>query len=267
MDGHTPAATGPLSLGACIGPMARFVTDVSFLFDVLSGEQSEMVPAQEMRGLRVGIWGNDGRTPVSAETRAALEVTAEALGEAHLDVAETAPPGLSEGSRLWIELFSRTAANQLRDFYQGRQEHAGPIVNSTLETTEEKASDMAGKIDQAEALAWALVERERLREELLRWMKTTPLIVAPVGAVPAFDHGTKRIVVGDDSFSVFRAFGYSQAFNVFGLPSVCVRAGQSAEGLPIGVQIVGRPNEEKTILAAAAIIEEALGGWRRPPHF
>ncbi len=126
---------------------------------------------------------------------------------------------------------------------------------------------MAGKIDQAEALAWALVERERLREELLRWMKTTPLIVAPVGAVPAFDHGTKRIVVGDNSFSVFRAFGYSQAFNVFGLPSVCVRAGQSAEGLPIGVQIVGRPNEEKTILAAAAIIEEALGGWRRPPHF
>ena len=126
---------------------------------------------------------------------------------------------------------------------------------------------MAGKIDQAEALARALVERERLREELLRWMKTMPLILTPVGAVPAFAHGAKRIVVGRDSFSVFRAFGYTQAFNVFGLPSVCVPAGQSAEGLPIGVQIVGQPNEENTILSAAAVIEEKLGGWRPPPQF
>ena len=267
MDGHTPAAIGPLSLGACIGPMARSVRDVKLLFDVLSGEESLVAEKSELRGIRVGMDVENPNTRITAETRAAVEVAAMALSDAHLDVAEATPPAVAEGSRLWIELFSRTAANQLRDFYQGNEEYAGPMVTSILDTTEEKALDMAGKIDQAEALARALVERERLREELLRWMKTTPLILTPVGAVPAFDHGAKRIVVGRDSFSLFRAFGYSQAFNVFGLPSVCVPAGQSAEGLPIGVQIVGQPNEEKTVLSAAAVIEESLGCWRRPSQF
>src|SRR5437867_3669945 len=267
MDGHTPAAIGPLSLGACIGPMARSVRDVKLLFDVLAGEESLVTEKRELRGIRVGMYVENPNKPVTAETRAAVEVAAMSLSDAHLNVAEATPPAVAEGSRLWIELFSRTAANQLRDFYQGNEEYAGPMVTSILDTTEEKALDMAGKIDQAEALARALVERERLREELLRWMKTTPLILTPVGAVPAFDHGAKRIFVGRDSFSVFRTFGYSQAFNVFGLPSVSVPAGQSAEGLPIGVQIVGQPNDEKAVLSAAAVVEESLGGWRRPSQF
>jgi aspartyl-tRNA(Asn)/glutamyl-tRNA(Gln) amidotransferase subunit A len=49
------------------------------------------------------------------------------------------------------------------------------------------------------------------------------------------------------------------------MPSVIVPAGRSAEGLPIGVQIIGRPFEEQTALAAAAVIEEALGGWQSCP--
>jgi Asp-tRNA(Asn)/Glu-tRNA(Gln) amidotransferase A subunit family amidase len=98
-------------------------------------------------------------------------------------------------------------------------------------------------------------------------MKTTPLILAPVGATPAFEHGAQRVRVNGESISVFRAFSYAQTFNVFGLPSVVVPAGKSAAGLPIGVQIVGRPFAERTVLAAAAAIEEALGGWQRPAQF
>jgi amidase len=98
-------------------------------------------------------------------------------------------------------------------------------------------------------------------------MKTTDLILAPVGSTPAFEHGAQRLEVNGQSISVFRAFSYSQTFNVFGLPSVVVPAGQSAEGLPIGVQIIGRSFEEETVLAAASVIEETLGGWRRPPQF
>ena len=98
-------------------------------------------------------------------------------------------------------------------------------------------------------------------------MKTTPLILAPVGSTPAFEHGATRVAVRGQSISVFRAFSYSQTFNVFGLPSVVVPAGRSAEGLPIGVQIVGRPFEEGMVLAAAAAIEETLGGWQRPSQF
>ena len=63
----------------------------------------------------------------------------------------------------------------------------------------------------------------------------------------------------------FRAFSYAQTFNVFDLPVAVVRAGQNAAGLPIGVQVIGRPFAEESVLTAAAIIEEALGGWVPPP--
>jgi amidase len=98
-------------------------------------------------------------------------------------------------------------------------------------------------------------------------MKTTALILAPVGSTPAFGHGARRVDINGESISIFRAFSYSQAFNVFGLPVVVVPAGRSAEGLPIGVQIIGRPFEERTALAAAAVIEETLGGWQRPAQY
>jgi Asp-tRNA(Asn)/Glu-tRNA(Gln) amidotransferase A subunit family amidase len=56
----------------------------------------------------------------------------------------------------------------------------------------------------------------------------------------------------------FKAFSYAQTFNVFDLPVVTVPAGRSNDGLPIGVQIVGRPFAEEMILAAAEIVEEAI---------
>ena len=88
-------------------------------------------------------------------------------------------------------------------------------------------------------------------------MKATPLILAPVGAVPAFEHGADRVKVNQESISTFRAFSYSQTFNVFGLPAVSVPVSRTSSGLPIGVQIVGRPFAEDTVLAAAAIIEQS----------
>src|SRR5688500_20393795 len=91
------------------------------------------------------------------------------------------------------------------------------------------------------------MERDRLREELLRWMETTPIIVAPVGSTPAYEHDTLKVTVRGSTFGTFRAFSYAQTFNVFDLPVVTVPAGRSNDGLPIGVQIVGRPNAEEMV--------------------
>jgi aspartyl-tRNA(Asn)/glutamyl-tRNA(Gln) amidotransferase subunit A len=99
------------------------------------------------------------------------------------------------------------------------------------------------------------MERDRLREELLRWLETTPIIIAPVGATPAYEHDTLKVTVRGETMGAFRAFTYAQAFNVFDLPVVTVPAGRAKEGLPIGVQIVGRPFAEETVLAAAEIVE------------
>jgi amidase len=265
MDGHVPASTGPLSLGASIGPMARDVKDLDLLFSIIAdaapfeGSSSKPAGALEigaLRGLRVASYIDEGVAPVTEETSVAVASAVQALSDAGLEVTEEKPPGIAGASRLWIELFSRAAGDQLGEMYQGREAEAGPLVSGGLLAANRKGNDMQARIEQAEALAAALVERERVREEILRWMKTTPLIVMPVGSVPAFAHGASRVDVKGQSISIFRAFGYSHAANVFGLPSVVVPAGRSAEGLPIGIQIIGRPFAERTILAAAGAIEE-----------
>lgn len=276
MDGHIPPAAGLLSLGACIGPLARSVADLSLLFGVLADATKSETDASvdhdldqdaaRLQGLRMAWYTHDGVAPVTRETRDAVVAAAKALSERGLEVEEARPPGVADGFRLWIELFSRAVTEQLREFYRGREDQAGPQVAAMLGKFEERA-DLNDRISEAEKLAAAVVERERLREELLQWMKATPLIVAPVGSTPAYEHGARRVEVSGDSISVWRAFSYSQTFNVFGLPSATVPAGRSAEGLPIGVQIIGRPFAERTVLAAAALLEAALGGWNRSQSF
>jgi Asp-tRNA(Asn)/Glu-tRNA(Gln) amidotransferase A subunit family amidase len=247
--------------------MARTVKDLALLFNVISaqfesGKEFESDVAL-LRGLRIAWYADDGVAPVTDETRAVLVATVQALSDAGFELTEEKPPGVSQGSRLWIELFSHAASDQLRDFYRGREHEAGPLVSMQIANAKAE-TDLRARISKAEMVAAAVLKRERLREELLHWMKTTSLILAPVGSTPAFAHGAGRVHVDDESISVFRAFSYAQTFSVFGLPSVVVPAGQSADGLPIGVQIIGRPFEEKTVLAVAALIEKALGGWQVP---
>ena len=263
MDGHTPEASGALSLGACIGPMARRVGDLELLFNVMadSTPSASSDRVATLRGLKLAYYTYDGVIAVTKETERAVETAARTLEEAGLKIKEECPPGVTHGSRLWVELFSYVAFQQLLRFYHGRRREAGPQIFALLRKMHVQSTELKDKIDVAETRAKAVIEREHLREQLLRWMKTTPLILAPVGATPAFEHGKQRVKVAGQSISVFRAFGYSQTFNVFGLPSVAVPAGRSPEGLPIGVQIIGQPFEERTVLAAAKLIEEALGSW------
>ena len=60
------------------------------------------------------------------------------------------------------------------------------------------------------------------------------------------------------------AFSYVQAYNLLGLPVTVVRCGESPEGLPIGVQVIGRPWDEERTLAAAAAIEGVMGEYQKP---
>ena len=261
MQGHFPVPVEALEFGACIGPMARRVADVSLLFKVLveKAASSAAQVVHSLKGMRAGWYDYDGVSPVSEETRRAIHSAIDALRLAGVELIEERPPGVESGSRLWVDLFSAASASDLQQLYSGSEDVAGPDVRKILEAMKSRPP-----VD-AQGLQQALAERHRLRDQLMKWMRETQLIVAPVGAVPAFPHGSQRVNVGGESVSVFRAFSYSQTFNVFDLPSVVVRAGWSAEGLPIGVQIVGPPFGEKVILAAAAIVEQTSGGWNGLP--
>jgi Asp-tRNA(Asn)/Glu-tRNA(Gln) amidotransferase A subunit family amidase len=266
-DGQFPANTGPYSLGSAIGPMARSVSDLALLFSVLSGIETSVDRASQalensrasLPGRRVACYTNDSVSPVTDETRTAVKVAAQALESAGLIIEETRPPGIEHGHDLWLKIFSRASVVQLRNVYAGQEDKGGEFVRWRLATADDKP---APSLD--EYIGWWL-ERDRLRTTLVQWMEARPLLLAPVGATPAYAHDTHKVTVGECTMGTFRAFSYSQAFNVFDLPVVVVPAGKSVDGLPIGVQIVGRPFAEKNVLAAAAIIEEALGGWQPPP--
>lgn len=248
MEGHFPKAEGALAQGACIGPMARSVEDLSLLFSVLASKPFTTTSEVNLRGVRVALYGGNDFSDVTEETRVALQNGAEALREAGLELTESQPPGVKSAAGLWMELFGGIAAEQTRKLYAEKEELAGPAVRRVLKSK---------LVYNPEVERSAQAERNRLRTEMLGWMQRTPLLIAPVGATTAFRHGLERIVVNGTPISTFRAFSYAQAFNVLDLPVVAVRAGTSTEGLPIGVQIVGLPLTESAILAAAGIVERA----------
>jgi amidase len=256
-DGQFPPSTGPYSLGAVIGPMARCVADLRQVFQVLARTGSETA-LLDLRGMRVASFVDDGIAPVNEETAQAVAIAVKALSDAGLVTVADRPPHIEFGHDLWLKLFSRASVVQLRQVYAGREHEAGSFVSWRLANAD---STPPPTLDEYIAF-W--LERDRLRAQLLGWLETTPLIVAPVGATGAYAHDTLKVTIAGHSMNVFRAFSYSQTFNVFDLPVVTVPVSSANNGLPIGVQIIGRPFAEEMILAAASIVEAAVGGWRKP---
>ena len=247
-EGQFPPSSGPYSLGAVIGPLARRVADLRLLFRAVGDVRP--VEGDLRKGLRFAWYGDDGIVPVTDETARAVKNAATALSDAGLIGEERRPPHVERGNELWLKLFSRASVVQLRQAYAGREDEGGSFVSWRLRTADDTP---APTLDEYIA-NW--MERDRLRAELLRWMETTPLIIAPVGATPAYEHDTLKVTVKGSTMGTFRAFSSAQAFNVFDLPVVTVPVGRSPAGLPIGVQIAGPPFAEEMVLAAAEIVEQ-----------
>lgn len=264
-SGHFPANDGPLSLGAAIGPMARSAADLSLLWNALVNVSSihsresfsPSYAARELRGCRVACYWDDLCSPVSAEVRVAVESAAQALAAAGLQVSNERPPGVERGPQLWLELFGWRAARNITDAYHGHEGEAGEIVRAVIARAQKREPPAFERFMEA----WR--ERDHLLSNLLLWMNArASLLVAPVGSVAAFPHTARKASVSGKDITLFQAFGYSQTFNVFGLPSVCVPVAQTSEGLPVGVQVIGRPFCESEVLAAARVLEESHGGWK-----
>jgi Asp-tRNA(Asn)/Glu-tRNA(Gln) amidotransferase A subunit family amidase len=251
-EGQFPPSSGPYSLGAVIGPMARSVGDLRVLFRALIADVSSPRDL-DLKGGRFAWYTDDGVVPVTEDTAQAVKNAVNALNGAGLVGQEQLPPHLERGNEMWLKLFSRASVVQLRQAYAGRENEGGSFVSWRLATADDSSPPTLDEYISN----W--MERDRLREELLRWMEATPIIVAPVGSTPAYEHDTLKITVRGSTFGTFRAFSYAQAFNVFDLPVVTVPAKKDGS-LPIGVQIVGPPFAEEMVLAAAEIVESALGG-------
>jgi amidase len=105
------------------------------------------------------------------------------------------------------------------------------------------------------AASQLLEDWDAFRTTILAFMERFDVIVCPAAPSPALPHGE----------GLQHLFDYTLPFSLTGQPSVVVRGGDDADGLPIGVQVVGPVWREEIAVAAALVIERASGGWRPPP--
>jgi Asp-tRNA(Asn)/Glu-tRNA(Gln) amidotransferase A subunit family amidase len=96
-------------------------------------------------------------------------------------------------------------------------------------------------------------------------MRRYPVLLCPAAAIPAFHHGERSWPIDGTTVSYFDAWSYTEWFNLLGNPAAVVPVGHSSEGLPIGVQLVGRPWNEEQVLTVAAVLEGECGAWEVPP--
>lgn len=113
----------------------------------------------------------------------------------------------------------------------------------------------AGKSHTGQTLLDTWIERDVLRMQIFAQMREFPVLLCPVAAVPAFRHGERRWTIEGQTVKYLDAWSYCEWFNLLGMPGAAVPLGRSAEGLPIGVQIVGLPWQEEVVLGVAAELE------------
>src|ERR1700723_3571994 len=265
--GHYPVSGGPFALIGVVGPMARTVADIKLLFEVIQGPDdgdtcAAPVPLrwpsdEAARKLKVGYFEDDGRTPVTPETRAAVREAADALRRTGFQVEPFRPAGLEEARELWTKFFVVSGGMLIRPMFRGREEDISPILKQLRERP------AAEPPLTAETLLHAWIRRDTLRAEVFAQMREYPIFLCPAAAIPAFRHGERCWQIERKTVNYLDAWSYTEWFNLLGNPAAVVPFGRSPEGLPIGVQIAGRPWEEEQVLAVAAALEKACGGGRR----
>jgi len=213
---------------------------------------------REIRKLRIGFFEFDDTVPVTPETAAAVRRVAGALQQQGFVVEEWHPENLERVWKLWWNLFGRAGQMAFAPMLSGRDDDLSPILKEFRGWVAVEPPLSAGE------LLDTLLDRDKLRAKFLAKMEDFPILICPVCAIPAFRHGEREWSVQGRKVKYAKAMAYSQWFNLLGTPAAVVPVSQSAEGLPIGVQIVGRPWEEEAVLAVAAKVEEACGGYRRP---
>ncbi len=266
--GHIPPCIGPFTTLGAIGPMARTIDDVALLFQVLAGQDwSERSSApislrklslQDLQKFPIGYFEDDGLVPVTPETRLAVQSAVGVLQRAGFRVQPFRPRSLEALRKLWWTFFVRCGAMFDEAIIQGRHDKLSPTFKGFLEIANAEPPLTADEL----LFAWA--ESDLIRGKILEEMKEFPVLLCPVCSIPAFRHGERSWKVEGQEVKYLDAMRYTQWFNTLGSPAAVLPVGRSPEGLPIGVQIAGRPYEDEVVLGITAILDHEFG-YAVPP--
>jgi Asp-tRNA(Asn)/Glu-tRNA(Gln) amidotransferase A subunit family amidase len=269
--GHYPAISHPGGLLGVAGPMARSAQDVRLLFAALAGHDpadpfSAPVPLRPPQAskVRLGVWPQVYDAPVHPEIANIVNQAASRAKEIGFGADEFMPHGLERAHELWWLFFGRLFAPLTQAMIAGK-EHDSHWSGTEI-MSRALSEPPVGTID----LLMALAERDRMRAALLRQMDQEGItaILMPVCASAAFPHRERNLPVGNGrTIDFLEAMKPVTPWNLLGMPGMVIPFGMNSDGLPVGVQIVGRPWDEESILEIAVRLEQARGVFASPPGY
>ncbi len=247
-----PSGAGMQMFGAA-GPMARHSGDLDLMLAVLAERRVEPVPVT-----RVAVFEEDGLQPVSRVCREAVRRAAEVLADSGIDIVESRPPSAGALRTAFDTILRHEVAVAIGSVVVETDVELTPYVSELVEATRAfqasfeayvAAFQRVVEIDAA-ATAW-------FTSCAVALCPVAPDIAPPLGvfAFPPVD-GEPTRPGGKLSLCTYA--------NALGLPALALPVQRSHAGLPVGVQLIGRRGEERTLIALAARLEEQLGGWLDP---
>jgi amidase len=281
--GHIPGPPGTLveTDVNCGGPIARSIDDLRTALGVIAGPLPEEAvgwrldldagPAvDDVWGLRVAIVFHEGAdlAPIASDVRTNLDAFAGRLADAGAQVdAASMPVSLADGLRTWQQLVLPIMGISMSDddFASFAELEAVPGDDPLLD---------AGRAIASRYRTWAVANGLRQRQRALwsTFFEDYDVVLAPVMPTAAFAHDTERPImervldVDGTDVSHAVAMAWCGAIGAMLLPVVTLPTGPTAEGLPVGVQVVGPYLSDLRLLALAETIDSAAGpGFTRPP--
>ena len=253
------------------GPMTRTVEDAALAMNAIAGHDPKD-PASaradipdyaggltgDIRGLRVGVPKEYFEAPVDPQVERAARTAIDVLGGLGAVVTEVSFPMFSQSDPISTAIIMAEAAAYYRDLLATDADRIYPPVRLRLE---------AGLFISAADYLRAQQARSMFNDQAHRLLEQVDLLAGPTEPVTAPKLLANRVQAGGRTVGTVTALTqYTRAYNITGFPAVSVPCGFSESGLPIGLQLAGRPFDDVTVLRAAHAYEQAADwGQRRPP--
>lgn len=279
--GHIIGYGGAYDSFQQVGPIARRAEDLALLLPLLAGPDGWDAATQpvavgnarsvKLRGLRVAVYPTNGENAPTAQIQRLVRRCARHFEEAGCRVTETMPPLMGELAEARAA-FSSAAGGYLTRSLLDRN-HTKEAYPATL---------FEGQLQQAPVADFTLAaeQLDAIRSAQLAWFQNYDLILCPASMRAALTIGVDAVVAPAPAPQPTpaptasaapkprrRSPYYLGVYNANGWPAGVVRAGTSTDdpGLPLAVQVVGRPWRDDQVIAALMHIERLTGGYQRPP--
>lgn len=240
-----------------IAPIARSVTDLWPLVEVMAGTDDidgNAVPVSlghpgqvRVTSLPVAWCDGDGSYPVRADLIAVVEAAAHALAGMGVKVIARRPPGLENAEHIYAALRG----------LEGLPDQMKMAVGHETELTDYVRDWMAAPVPSSvlQDFRELTAQADRLRAQIYAFMKEWPILLLPVASVPAFPPGADLFAVNGDVLRGVQIESCCRVITLLKAPVTVVRCGYSADGLPVGIQVVGRPFHDAETVAVATALE------------